>query len=343
MTLDTLRQSDAFARLTATAQRLGADPMQIQGPGGNVSLKSQDTMLVKASGTWLADAETSDIFTAVDTKAMRAALETGDPSADEPATFQLGEGLKPSIETSFHAILDAPVVLHTHCVATLARSTAPIPSAELDALRLVKVPYAMPGAALARSIMEAWQPGARGVVLTNHGIIATGQTVDEAEDVLASAAVAFDAGTAPACAPDPQLAADLEDSPWKPLGPGATTALAFDPARLGLAIGRALCPDQVIFLGPTPFSADTLPIAAPPGPACALVFLPGRGAAIPRDASPALEALAMMIGEVVFRLAGLPTRLDDADTAALLGWDAEKYRQALEEERAERLSAETSS
>lgn len=336
LSAEALRESAAFAELRAAAARLGRDPMQIQGPGGNVSLKADGVMLVKASGTWLADAETEDVFTAVDAASMTAAVAAGAPASDLPEEFQVGDGLKPSIETGFHAILDAPVVLHTHCVATLARSTAPLSAAELEPLGLVRVDYAKPGAALAKSILEAWRPGARGVVLANHGIIATGATVAEAEAVLAEAAAAFGTGPAPHRAPDPTLDADLADSGWRPLSPGATTALAFDPTRLDLALGPALFPDQVIFLGPAPFAGD-LPLRAPEGPARPLALLPNRGAAIPVDASPALEALAEMMGDVVFRLPDTPSRLNEGEIAELLGWDAEKYRQALEKARADRL------
>ena len=43
-------------------QRIGADPLLVQGAGGNVSWKEGDDLWVKASGTWLADAVSQDIF-----------------------------------------------------------------------------------------------------------------------------------------------------------------------------------------------------------------------------------------------------------------------------------------
>lgn len=339
MTPETLRQSPAFTQLRQLAQQLGEDPSQIQGPGGNVSIKEDGVMLVKASGTWLADAMGDDIFTAVDSAAMKAAVEAGDASADAPQSFQIGAGLKPSIETGFHAALDAPVVLHTHCVAALARSTAPISTAELDALGLVRVDYAKPGADVARAICEAWRPGARGCLLTNHGIIAAGETVEEANQVLRDVAAAFDVGPIPQAAPAAELAKALEGSGWQSLGPGSTTALAFDEDAMALATGAALFPDQVIFLGPRPFKALTLPITPPDGPPASLALLPGRGAAVPEGASPALIALAEMMGDVIFRLPGNPTRLTEDETLELLDWDAEKHRQALELARTARLDA----
>ncbi len=337
MSVTDLRQSAEFAALRAVAVRLGTNPLQIQGPGGNVSLKAGGKMLVKASGTWLADAEQQDVFAPVDAKAMKTALENGDQAADRPSGFLLSGDLRPSIETSFHAAIDAPVVLHTHCVATLARSTAPIPVADLDRLGLVYVPYFKPGAELASAILKVWRPGAKGVVLGNHGLIVAGETVAEAEAGIDEVTRFFETGAVPERAPDSGLAADLEGSGWKALGAGATTALAFDEDALKKAAGPALFPDQVIFLGPEPFLAD-MPVIAPEGPPASLALFPGRGAAVPVETTPAGLALAEMMGEVVFRLPDAPSRLTADQTLALLGWDAEKHRQALEKARTERLA-----
>ncbi|WP_305985784.1 class II aldolase/adducin family protein [Roseibium sp. MMSF_3544] len=337
MSLADLHQAAEFAALRATAARLGKDPLQIQGPGGNVSIKSDGDMLVKASGTWLSDAMEQDIFAPVDAAAMAAALRASDPSADKPAEFLLAEGLRPSIETSFHAALDAPVVLHTHCVATLARSTAPLSAAELNALKLVFVPYFKPGAELAREVLKAWQPDAVGAVLGNHGLIVVGDTVAEAEARLDKVSRHFNTGSVPQHDPDPELVKDLQGTGWSALGSGATTALAFNPEALATLTGPALFPDQVIFLGPEPFATD-LPVAPPPGPPASLAMFPCRGAAVPENASPACVALAEMMGEVVFRLPETPTRLTLEQTLSLLDWDAEKYRQVLENERTARLA-----
>ena len=56
----------------ALSARLGSDPLQVQGPGGNTSIKDGEVMWIKASGTELANAETQDIFVAVDRNAAKA-------------------------------------------------------------------------------------------------------------------------------------------------------------------------------------------------------------------------------------------------------------------------------
>ena len=57
---------------------IGADPLLVQGAGGNVSWKEEDTLWVKASGTWLAEAAGKDIFVPVDLPHLRAAIASGD-------------------------------------------------------------------------------------------------------------------------------------------------------------------------------------------------------------------------------------------------------------------------
>ena len=60
-----------FPALKAVSARIGADPLRMQGPGGNTSVKQGATMWIKASGTELARRRARDIFVAVDLVAAR--------------------------------------------------------------------------------------------------------------------------------------------------------------------------------------------------------------------------------------------------------------------------------
>ena len=51
-----MRPPEDFADLARLSARLGADPLVIQGAGGNTSVKDGAVMWIKASGTQLADA-----------------------------------------------------------------------------------------------------------------------------------------------------------------------------------------------------------------------------------------------------------------------------------------------
>ena len=98
--------------LRRASVRLGADPLLIQGPGGNTSVKQGEAMWIKASGTLLADATDRSIFVEVDLPRLNEAIERGDPKADQAEEFaRVPGGLRPSIETSLHAVFPHRIVL----------------------------------------------------------------------------------------------------------------------------------------------------------------------------------------------------------------------------------------
>ncbi len=340
---DSLRQSGAFSELAATSHRLGTDPLQVQGPGGNTSLKSGEAMWIKASGTWLAEAGSQDIWVPCDVGVLRRALIAGAAAQPDMADVVPADanplGLRPSIETAVHAALDWPVVLHTHCVATIALAVCTDGEARIRAvlpdIPVAFVPYVKPGWDLARAIRAAVTPETQVVVLGNHGLVVCGETPGSAEELLRSVSAALqpDAIRAP-IAPAPELSVRLEGTEWVPAPEPITHAVACDPVRASMAVGSTLYPDHLIFLGPG--CRDVSPGSNPQdvtgdGTPCKILLFPGEGAAIPSDATPSDLALARCLGDVLARVpedAEL-TRLTAEDEAALLDWDAEKYRQAL--------------
>src|ERR1700760_4050140 len=96
----------ALRKLSAA---LGADPLRTQGAGGNTSINRDGVMWVKASGTWLAGAPAQGIMTPVRLEPLRKAIADGDPRAAAAIDFVDAKlnttGLRPSIETSVHAII----------------------------------------------------------------------------------------------------------------------------------------------------------------------------------------------------------------------------------------------
>jgi rhamnose utilization protein RhaD (predicted bifunctional aldolase and dehydrogenase) len=334
-----------LARLKAVSARLGRDPLRIQGPGGNTSVKEGARMWIKASGTELADTEARDIFVAVDLNAIRAAMDASDPQADQPAAFAIdGGGLRPSIETSLHAVFPQRVVLHAHCVDTIALAVR-ADARERLAERLADLPhgfapYVKPGATLAKAVRESGGVEAGVAVLGNHGLIVAGETVEAASDLFDRVTSALAAK--PAAFPAPDMAA-LEKAGGASFAPPPPDhplhGVALSPYRLQAALKGSLYPDHVIFCGVAATAlgegerADDLVarlsaagLAAPP-----LLLVPGRGALIARAAGGDARALARCLGDVLSRVPeGAPLAyLSEAQNAELIDWDAEKYRRAL--------------
>lgn len=329
----------ALSDLATLSARVGADPLLIQAAGGNTSVKDGAVMWIKASGTRLSDALSRDVFVPTDLPAMREALVRALPEADQPAHFALGDSrLRPSIETSLHAVFPQAVVVHVHCVNTIAlaiRADAEAAlSARLGAFDWAFVPYVKPGARLALSVRDRIGPRTDVIVLGNHGLIVAAETVDDAERLLdrVTGALAEPPGAAPA--PDlAALAALAEGSAYSvPPAQSPLHRLAGPPERLDQAVGGSLYPDHVIFcgVGATALDAVAPRVPGPDGPV--FVIAPGRGALIRKDASSGAQALADCLGNVLCRVppGAELTYLSAAQNAELLDWDAEKYRKALD-------------
>jgi rhamnose utilization protein RhaD (predicted bifunctional aldolase and dehydrogenase) len=339
-----LEDSAEFDVLRSFSARIGADPLLIQGAGGNTSIKDAATMWIKASGTQLKDADKGDIFVPVDWRGIAAAVDDDAALADQPHRFLLRDGLRPSIETCLHAILPDPVVIHVHCVNTIALAVR-VDAEEQIANRLGEidwrlVPYAKPGAGLAAAVKAKATDGTKVFVLRNHGLLIGADTVAEAAELmhLVIAKLAAEPATEPS-----QAASNAEafaDADYQP-GPQGDLLnhLACDRDRLPLALGGGLYPDQVLFCGPRMVAkADGQSVNELV--ACliaeglsrpAVILVPDHGALIARDATPTERAMAQSVGQVMMRVPpdARLSYISDADCAELLDWDAEKYRLGL--------------
>lgn len=161
----------------------------VQGPGGNTSVKENGQMLIKASGytfknitdsiglVWVENAEASN----------KIAESCGDNSHESmPITIikSIPEGLRPSMEFEFHAVL-GKYVLHTHSVyvnvVTCSTETQSILNAIFPDIPFVLIPYIMPGHPLAALIYKknSVRETAGIYFLKNHGIIIHGNSIEE--------------------------------------------------------------------------------------------------------------------------------------------------------------------
>jgi ribulose-5-phosphate 4-epimerase/fuculose-1-phosphate aldolase len=174
-------------RLYNLAEKFVSRPDHIQGAGGNVSIKSGDFMLIKASGVRFGDMRSisgvvkvgfrciADYF--IQTADLR---ETGESySLRVIADSVLDNGmLKPSMETGFHAILD-DVVIHTHSAfANILNCSRKwhellLELSEYLGFKPLFVPYQSPGYALSKKLAEFKKNGCVTpvILLQNHGII----------------------------------------------------------------------------------------------------------------------------------------------------------------------------
>ena len=330
--------------------RLGADPLLVQGAGGNVSWKEGNTLWVTASGTRLADGDRRDIFVRVDqcelARAFRAPHERRLPGG--PGTR--GRALMPSIETWLHGVLPHRVVAHLHAVEALAIMVRRDVRDELrarlsDRFSWELVEYHRPGARLAEAVAHALRrtPAANVIFLRNHGLIVAGDTIDAVEDDLANilSAVKQDPVAGETW---PKRAGRVEQT--EPHGhhgpPGPRGYAAIDDAEIQsiahhpdlyrrLSDAWALYPDHVVFLGAEAHVFDSPDHAAR---FCGehrplLLFIRSNGVFAGRGFDADRLAQLRCYYEVLARQmpSEILVELRRTEVKALVEWDAEVYRQ----------------
>ncbi|MEK7266842.1 MAG: class II aldolase/adducin family protein [Pseudomonadota bacterium] len=307
----------------------------VQGAGGNTSIKTGGSMRIKASGAWLSDALAKPLFVDVDFQKLRRGLSGDFDDASLKALLASDEALRPSIETPLHALSPFAIVAHVHSASTIAwgvrQDARERLSEHLAGLDWAFVPYARPGAPLAKAVRKAFDAGRPPVlILANHGLVVAAETIggvrallDEVEERLA-VAPAPDAPATNKKSPPPAGYRWAENSPCE--------FLAFDEKRLGVASKGSLYPDHVVFLGPALTvlrDARSLSTMIPP-PKVAVVK--GAGVLVREDLTRGALAMLDCLGLVMARIdPEAPVNyLSADDEAMLLGWDAETYRQALD-------------
>jgi rhamnose utilization protein RhaD (predicted bifunctional aldolase and dehydrogenase) len=332
---------DDLRRMSA---RVGANILLVQGAGGNSSLKHDDVLWVKASGAWLAEAGEKDMFVPVALAGARAALAAGNEQMPVAAGFG-AVTLRASIETSLHALMPHPVVLHVHAVNTIAWAALEGVEAELEkrlqGLAWRPLPYRRPGLPLSQVVAEhTAKTRADVLILGNHGLLVGAETCAAAEALIdeVERRLELKPRTAPAGDLD-ALHRICSDTEYRPAADPVCHGLATNPRNFAIATKGSLYPDHVVFLGPA------LPSLAADGdlaqlvarakaqsvPAPVALLVPGAGAVIRQDASAGAEAMLICLGLVVARIPeGAKVRtLPAHEEQALLNWDAERYRQQM--------------
>lgn len=336
----------ACQALAAVSARIGADPLLIQAAGGNSSIKVGDTLWVKASGLWLRDALTRPMFVPLALDEVRARVAAGDADPVGPALRRdaAPQGLRPSIETTLHALMPHPVVLHVHAVDAIAWAVLPGAEQALRGLlageRWAWVDYARPGLPLTRAVAAITaQRAVDLLVMANHGLVVGGATAAEAEGRLAAVVARLRRPCRPAPRADLERLARLAaSSGWQLPARSDLHALAIDPVRLRRACRGVLYPDHVVFLGTTLacapdgldeqalslWLAETACGEAPPP----CVAWPGHGVLVRPDLGEAAREMLGCLADVLQRLpdAPEPIFLPDDEAQALANWEAERFR-----------------
>lgn len=173
---------DELTKLRKLSARLGSDLRFTQASSGNSSIKLDRTLWIKASGMCLADALHEQVMVPLDLADVKECLK----QQVDPA----GEFVGASIETAMHAVLPHRVVLHLHCVNTIAWAVCMDAPGQLErkliGMNWRWIPYVPSGLPLAHEIekLSAASPESDVFVLGNHGLVIGADDCESVENLL---------------------------------------------------------------------------------------------------------------------------------------------------------------
>jgi len=309
------------------AGRVGRNPLLTQASTGNISLKLDGVLWIKASGKWMADATAGRILIPLDLAGVHASIRQNlDPAGLYPSA---------SIETAMHVTLPHPVVLHVHSINTIAWAIRADGAAQLetrlDGLRWQWIPYVPSGLPLAREIARVLseRPDTDVLVLGNHGLVLGGKDCQTTENLLAEIESRLAIPPRQAHPADYAILAELAgDSTWDLPDDDAIHALATDPVSRKVLDGGFLYPCQAMFSDartPELFHAVDAPGAA----TRPFVMVKGCGVLLSRVMTPAEIAMLSGLAHVVQRIGpSVPLRyLSEDEVAASASTAAYRYRE----------------
>jgi rhamnose utilization protein RhaD (predicted bifunctional aldolase and dehydrogenase) len=347
-----LKPPSDLDELRALSQRIGSNLTLVQGSGGNTSVKDNDVLWVKASGTWLTDAEKQAILVPVDLPRVEAMLKAGESDFND-ATL---EGtLRPSIETSLHCQLPHHIVVHVHSVNAIAWSVQVDAkdhlAEQLAGIDWRYIPYAQPGAPLTAEVNRVLveEPGNPTLlVLENHGLALGGETCADVESLLADAESRLQ--IPPRTIPPPATSAlknalDALDD-WRLPGTDDIHAIALDTDSIQTATGGALIPDHAVFLekavpicnSPDEIQSTLNEYTSTLGHEPDWMIVRNAGVVLSIRIGSAAEAQLRGLAMISLKI---PSKdkiryIDSHAAEELQAWDAEIYRKKLDEDRSQK-------
>jgi len=326
-------------------KKIGQDPLLVQGAGGNVSWKEGELLWVKASGTWLANAMSQDIFVPVSMNEILLEVKKNN-FLFSPESSNLNS-LKPSIETILHALMPQKFIVHVHAVEILSvlirdNSKEEIRSILGDNFNYIFLEYVKPGPDLAQAMhSELLQnPNAQIVFLANHGVVIGADSIQEIDELIHEVSEQMTYPKNDLLTTKLKNKKDddslMNSKKYRIAEDNEYNALALNPVLFNhLASDWALCPDHVVFLG---HEAKILnkniffnEIGDSPENSPPFIFSMNQGVYESFDISIGQKAQLECYFQILRRQGALQklSSLSPEQVSELLNWDAEKYRQSL--------------
>jgi len=337
-----------LANLRSISCRIGRNPTLVQGSGGNTSVKDGNIIWVKASGTWLANAEKQDIMVPVDLVAVQQMIRSGKNNFKDA---KLHGTLHPSIETSLHCLFDHHVVVHVHSVNAIAWSVQIGAKKQLrEILKQINwryIPYAKPGVSLTTEVANTLDRKTATpslLILENHGLVIGGETCAAVESLLTNIELKLQIPERLTKKPNIRLLKSaIKNSPgWRLPVTNDIHKIALDKESIDIVTTGALIPDHAVFL------QNKVPVCESPskitqtigqyhstfGVVPDWIIVQDAGVVLSERMGAAAESQLLGLAMITLRIPPSANVRFIGEHAAndLRAWDAEKYRVELDAE-----------
>jgi len=155
------------------------DYSYVQGGGGNVSIKTIDRVVVKASGTRLSEATPQSGYVLLDRITAVNQISRGGSVQDSLASTSPSG--RASIEAPLHVMCGGTYVAHVHSAGTIALGLTNRGGEFARVNRWELIPYVQPGEPLLEALMasESFKRIQGTAILGNHGLLAWAPTLEE--------------------------------------------------------------------------------------------------------------------------------------------------------------------
>ncbi len=325
---------------------IGNEPLLVQGPGGNISWKEDNILWIKASGKWLGRAALEEIFVAVKLQELLKSIECR--NFQEPPQLMENQTLRPSIETMLHGLMPHKIVLHLHAVDILVHTILSDFGDRLSDLlptnlKWLAVDYSKPGPELSQTVDNArhrygpQMPDA--VFLGNHGVIIGAHDLQQLRELLHiiseslknTPSTTFKKTDSESLKPIKAYGQE-----YFPIEDNDIHQLVISTAMFGrIRDDWALYPDHIIFLGDEPVTiSNSIELECSnktTGPKPDIIYY--RDVGVFRGSQVSKSSLSQLrcYFDVLLRLPSdiRLNRLSKFQIGELIDWEAEKYRQNL--------------
>jgi len=324
------------------SRKIGSNSLLVQGAGGNTSYKEDGVLWIKASGKWLSNANKDNIFVSVIQKKIKnnIASRISDPLKGAMVD---DTDLRPSIETTLHALMPHKIVIHTHPVELLSwiskKNAKKQLTRVLSGVSWAWVPYTRPGVDLAYAVQKIIKKGVVDVlVLGNHGLVVGGEDCIKASALMDR--VLSYCKTVPRAMHLNNEVGQLSRFDGMRLPKyDVIHSLALDSVSYNYCSKKngLLYPDQAVFLGSSMLCYDELDGVASLSrflnkkDDLPFVIIRGKGVLVANDSGEDVDEMLQCHAEVLMRIGPNESLryLTECEVSELLDWEPEKYRKLI--------------